>query len=274
VSVTRLRGWLWPIAIIVFVLAVGIPRMIEGGYEEVGIWVSAFCTLAVFSFLYRENPIYRTAEHLMLGTSIGYNLGATITDILRPTWWIPTIEGFRTGDFGAIFFGVTALVFGLSWYGLFHPRTHWLSRTTMGLVMGAGAGLAIKQQFVLNVPQVTASFKPPIVLNDFGTVDPGASINNIIFLVALLLTINFFFFSLDHSRKVSERVQRLLDALPSWLRGPLAFLCMFFSGRFWLMLAFGVFFGNTVMTRLSVFIERVWFLVERWAVPVLTGAPP
>jgi hypothetical protein len=31
-----------------------------------------------------------------------------------------------------------------------------------------------------------------------------------------------------------------------------------------LMVTFGVFFGNTVMTRMSVFIERVWFLLAQW----------
>jgi hypothetical protein len=33
-------------------------------------------------------------------------------------------------------------------------------------------------------------------------------------------------------------------------------------GRFWLMVGFGVYFGNTIMTRLSVLIERVWFVVD------------
>ena len=31
-----------------------------------GIWVAAILTLAVFSFLYRENPVFRFAEHLLV----------------------------------------------------------------------------------------------------------------------------------------------------------------------------------------------------------------
>ena len=36
-----------------------------------GIWVSIFLTLAIFSFLYDDNPIYKLAENLFLGISIG-----------------------------------------------------------------------------------------------------------------------------------------------------------------------------------------------------------
>ena len=35
-----------------------------------GIWVSIFLTLAIFSFLYDDNPIYKLAENLFLGISI------------------------------------------------------------------------------------------------------------------------------------------------------------------------------------------------------------
>ncbi|MEP0766990.1 MAG: hypothetical protein HRF45_10685 [Fimbriimonadia bacterium] len=281
----RLTLVIWGVVIIVL-LALGIPRWIKYGYAEIGVWVAALSTLAIFSFLYEENAAYRLAEHLMLGTSIGFAIGATIMDILRPNWWVPMLQGFETlfggtggsaevwGAAGAIFFGVSAGVIGLLWYGLFHPKTLWLSRLVMGIVMGGGAGLAIKQQFVLNVPQVTASFKSPIVLNDVGGFDAAASINNTIFLVALLLTINFFFFSFDHSRKIGEWAQGLLDRFPVGLRWAPGLVFMLFSGRFWLMLAFGVFFGNTVMTRLSVFIERVWYLVDTWARPLFSGVSP
>ena len=34
-------------------------------------WIAAFLTLCVFSFLYRENPFYRFAEHLFVGSAAG-----------------------------------------------------------------------------------------------------------------------------------------------------------------------------------------------------------
>lgn len=36
------------------------------------------------------------------------------------------------------------------------------------------------------------------------------------------------------------------------------------AGRVFLMITFGIFFGKTVMTRMNVFIERIWFLLKQW----------
>jgi hypothetical protein len=33
---------------------------------------AAFLTICIFSFLYRDNPLYRFAEHLTVGVSAGY----------------------------------------------------------------------------------------------------------------------------------------------------------------------------------------------------------
>ena len=41
-------------------------------FEIFGAWVSVFLTLAIFSFLYKDNPIYKIVEHLFVGISAGY----------------------------------------------------------------------------------------------------------------------------------------------------------------------------------------------------------
>ena len=40
--------------------------------ELLGIWIAAFLTLSIYSFLYRDNPFYRFAEHLFVGMTVGY----------------------------------------------------------------------------------------------------------------------------------------------------------------------------------------------------------
>ena len=39
--------------------------------DLIGAWVSIFLTMCIFSFLYADNPIYKFAEHLFMGVSIG-----------------------------------------------------------------------------------------------------------------------------------------------------------------------------------------------------------
>src|SRR5262245_34495686 len=40
--------------------------------RSVGLWIAAFFTLAIFSFLYRDNPFYKIAESVLVGVSAGY----------------------------------------------------------------------------------------------------------------------------------------------------------------------------------------------------------
>ena len=40
--------------------------------RTIGIWVSAFFTLAILSFLYKDNPLYKIAEHAFVGVSAAY----------------------------------------------------------------------------------------------------------------------------------------------------------------------------------------------------------
>ena len=48
------------------------------------IWVASLLTLCVFTFLYRDNPLYRFAEHLFVGVSAGYLLAVQYQNVLRP----------------------------------------------------------------------------------------------------------------------------------------------------------------------------------------------
>jgi MFS family permease len=207
------------------------------------LWLSALATLAIFSFLYKENRLYRFAEHALLGMGVGFSVATTVTDILIPKWWAPMTAGWRTGHWSAFWLGIVAGLFGAMWYGLYHRKTVWVSRLVMGLTIGAGAGLAFKAEINDKLPQIVASFKSPYVPPADATA-LNNSINNTLFLVIVFSVLSYFFFS----ARQTGRIWRASTGL----------------GRMFLMVTFGVFFGNTVMTRMSVFIERVWFLLAQW----------
>jgi hypothetical protein len=64
------------------------------------------------------------------------------------------------------------------------------------------------------------------------------------FVATLVCVMVYFLFSFEHRSKPVRGAVR--------------------AGRWLLMLSFGAFFGNTVMTRLAVFLERVEFLLHDW----------
>lgn len=213
------------------------------GLQGLTIWLGAVATLAIFSFLFKENRAYRFAEHTLLGLGIGFGIAATITDILIPKWWTPLTEGWSKHEWGVVTLAVAQLLLGLMWYGLYHRKTVWMSRIVMGLAMGAGAGVAFKAEINDKLPQIIASFKSPYVpAVDATTFNNTPS--NIVFVVVMLCVLSYFFFSVEHKHPALKASSRV--------------------GRVFLMLTFGVFFSNAIMTRMSVFIERIWFLLTQW----------
>ena len=52
--------------------------------EILGSWVAVFLTLAIFSFLYKDNPFYKFAEHAFIGVSAGYGLSIGFWTIIQP----------------------------------------------------------------------------------------------------------------------------------------------------------------------------------------------
>lgn len=59
--------------------------------ERLSVWIGVLCTLAIYSLLYRENPIYRFFEHMYIGLAAGYSLGPLGVDILYRYWIEPKI---------------------------------------------------------------------------------------------------------------------------------------------------------------------------------------
>lgn len=211
--------------------------------EAIGPWIAVLCVLMVLSLLWRENPAYRLAEHLMIGLTAGFAFATTWFQYLKPKWFDPWMASFADRSVTGILGGLFVLLLGLCWYGLYFQRTRWLMRVVLGAVIGAGAGQAIRNNFTQQMPVITDSFRSPIVIRD-GGVFLGESLRNSVFLIALLSVLVYFFFSFDHKRTLLRITGNM--------------------GRIWLMVGFGAYFGNTVMTRMSVFIERIWFVVEQF----------
>src|SRR5258705_13726520 len=52
--------------------------------DIVGFWLGIFLTFCILSFLYKDNPFYKFAEHVFVGTSIGYIALQQYYDVLKP----------------------------------------------------------------------------------------------------------------------------------------------------------------------------------------------
>ena len=73
--------------------------------HTIGLWLAAFFTLTIFSFLYGDNPFYKVAEAILVGVSAAYWMVVAFWDVLVPNlmgklwptmiqkWAIPGLSG-------------------------------------------------------------------------------------------------------------------------------------------------------------------------------------
>jgi hypothetical protein len=62
-------------------------RVLMQGFDvshDPGVWIAALLTLFIFSFLYKDNPLYKFAEHLFVGVSAGYIVVQQFWQVLFP----------------------------------------------------------------------------------------------------------------------------------------------------------------------------------------------
>ena len=199
---------------------------------NLGIWLAAICTLAIYSILYRENVVFRFFEHIFIGLATGYGFYTIITQVLQPKWWVPVA---REGKWYWVF----ALLFSTMFYTVYSKRFSWMNRLAAGSFMGLSAGLGIVGFTTVLGPQMAASFKPL-----WTSASPYIAVNNILFFITLITVMSYFFFSFEQRHPVVKGSARL--------------------GRWLLMVALGAIFGNTVMGRMSLLIDRLQFLLLQW----------
>ena len=225
-------------------------------FYRLQVWLAAIGTLAVYSFMFKENPLSRMFEHALLGCATGYGCAVVVRQVLIEQWAAPIYDGLQacwTKGFSPDAFSNVILIvpgiIGLLWYFQYSKRHFWISRIAMCITLGAGAGLAFKGIFNQLIPQITGTFKS-FWPNDY--LMPGATIlqracagfENLVFVTGTVSVLSYFFFAFGRKGRVTRGSATL--------------------GRWFLMISLGAFFGNTFMTRLSVLIERVHFLISEW----------
>ncbi len=209
--------------------------------EFLGIWIAAFLTLCIYSFLYRDNPFYRFAEHLLVGMSVGYIIVLTIYFGLIPYAWDP-IQKAVTGEASRWgFLTLIPICIGLLFFARLSPRHAWLIRYPIAILMGVTSGIMIPNALQTDIfAQVQGTLNPFSVI---GTLNPFEIFGAILMVIGVICTLTYFFFSVEH-------------------RGAIAGISK--VGITFLMIGFGSAFGNTVMGRVALLIQRVDFLINDW----------
>lgn len=232
-----------------------------------GVTFAAFLTLFIFSFMYRDNPFYKFAEHLYVGVSAAFwmSMGFWTTIVGN---LVPRISGGPDSFFDLCgffevpydpenrnYFYIIPIVLGFMLLMRLSRNHGWIARWPLAWIVGTTAGLNfiryLRSDFI---EQVSSTFVPLAVdWQGFGPFVSQLSLNasgqlvsmltNWIIFLGVFCGLVYFFFSKEHTG-LFGRASRM--------------------GIWILMLTFGASFGYTVMGRISLLVGRITFLFKDW----------
>ncbi|MBU1699405.1 MAG: hypothetical protein KJ970_16615 [Candidatus Eisenbacteria bacterium] len=195
-----------------------------------GVWIAAILTLAIFSFLYKDNPVYKFAEHLLVGVSAGYYLTQYTFSAVYKKLIVPV---FLNGEWILIFGGLL----GLLMFFRMNRKTEWISRYAIAFYVVAWSGYVIPSILQARV-LVQAQGTIPVTTGSIFSI-----INAWLIMIGVLCILIYFYFSMEHKGVLLPVSQ---------------------VGIFFLMLGFGASFGYTIMGRITLLIGRFQFLMGDW----------
>ncbi len=199
------------------------------------IWIASLLSLAIFSFLYRDNPFYRLAEHVFVGAANGWAVTFYWHRVLWPFLFDPLSRGQL--------YYIIPLIIGMLYFTRFIPKVSWLVRFPIGIYMGYYVGVSIPatiQAYIIK--QVQGTILTPHNFQMWAAGSTGI-VWSVVLLAGVICTLSYFYFSREHKGVlgVTSRI-----------------------GIVFVMIGFGAAFGYTVMARVSLLIGRLQFLLGPW----------
>ena len=217
----------------------------------IGLWFAAMFTLFILSFLVGDNPAYKFAEAMVVGTSAAYVMVIGLWDVFVPNLWgklMPDtvqslfLPGMDVSAGTQWLYIVPALLIIMLLFQL-APSGGWISRWPIAFFIGITAGYRMIGYVEADlVAQIKAGIVPLWVTGENGF-ELWPTFNAFLLTIATLTAMVYFFFSIEHKGLVGKAAR---------------------IGIWFLMITFGASFGYTVMGRIALLAARLEFLFGDW----------
>jgi len=201
--------------------------------------LAAIGTVAIVSYIYRENMLFRIAEHVLIGVAFGYSFTVEYFNVGQNNFVNPV---FKEGNLWPIIPAILGLMVVLR----IVPKLSWVSRYPMAMFVGLGMGMMLPRYLQSTVfAQVYGTTRVDFV----GSISQGwpwgilATVGGVVLIAGTLCALTYFYFSMEHRGFVGGTAK---------------------VGIIFLMIGFGASFGYTVQARISLFAARVLFILRDW----------
>jgi hypothetical protein len=193
-------------------------------------------TIMVLSRIAGNNPLFRIAQYLFVGVSLGLAFVVAYHQVLRPA-----VQSIAQGEQGALAVYGIPLFLGV----LLIPRItrgqqlSWLANIPLALVFGVGTALAVGGAIIGTLlPQIRDTARPL-------SGGLAETVGLVVLALGTILTLSTFYYTVPKESPAGGLVARTAQA-----------------GHWLLMVAFGFFFASAVQTYLSALTERIGALLS------------
>ena len=198
------------------------------------IWIAAILTLFVLSFLYKDNPLFCFAEHLLVGLSTGYLICTYWHNVIVPELITPLAEG-GLGQHAHLW---GAALLCLCWTARYVKKTEDLYRLALAFWVSIDMGISIP---TVMESEVLAQVSGTMSVSFRG--DLTSVVGSAVLVFGTIAALAYFWFSRPHEGVLGTAAK---------------------GGVLVLMVGFGATFSYTIMSRVYVLIGRIHFLLRDW----------
>ncbi len=200
-----------------------------------GLWLGGLFTIIILSIIYRDNMLFKFAEHTFVGLAAGHAIVYSVDNVLR-YGWAPFSKGAYISGVG--------LVLGAMLYFRFLKGLAWIGRIPLTLIVGVGVGVGMRTMVGASfIDQIVATAKLSLWIPG----DSFGSFNNVLFLIIVVTSMYYFIFTMP---RMHAGRGKIIDKI----------------GTYAIMASFGYAFGETVLSRFQMLQGRFDFLADEWIV--------
>jgi len=204
----------------------------ENTIEISGLIVGFLLTIFVYSFVVKDNPMYRLAVHILVGVSAGFAGVVVVNQVL-----IPVAESIISqDDNNQLVLWVIPIILAVLLLAKLFPRFAWIGNSSMAVLIAVGSAVGLVGAILGTlIPQITATYESGLVT-----------------IVVALLTVCVLAYFHFTGRLTNENDVEL----PAWYQ------YITLTGKFVMTIALAGVFAGLFSTTLVLISERFGFYFE------------
>lgn len=213
--------------------------------DVLGGWIGFVLTVLVFSYLLGDNVLYRLAIYVFVGVAAGYAATVAVEGVLLP--WINTTMTAEGASAGEIALGFIPLFTGLTLLLKASPRLGRYGNIALAFLIGVGTAVAL-------VGAVSGTLIPLVTSTGTalaGTPERPVDLNGIVIILGTVTTLLYFQYLARQEPDGTVRQPYIVRAIGT-------------VGQMFLIITFASLYAGAILSSLTVFSERIAFLLGQF----------